>query len=147
MKFSCVKSVSFGIFLLFFSLLILFLALVLQWYSGNIHTSSDLIARILFVSIIPFFSLWIWFGTYYVIDNEILIARSGPIKFKIPVGQITVIRLNQKTIVGLWKPTTSWNSIQVEYNKFDSVFISPLNQGEFIKELLKINPGIAIKQY
>jgi len=147
MKFRCVKSVSFGIFLFFFSLLIPFLAIALPWYSGNMHTSSDLITRILFASIIPLFSLWIWFGTYYVIENEMLIARSGPIIFKIPVGQISVIRLNQKTIVGLWKPTTSWNSIQVEYNKFDSVFISPVNQEEFIAELLKINPGIGLKQY
>lgn len=145
MKFKCVKSVSFGIFLFFFSLLILFLAIALPWYSGDIHSSTDLIPRILFASIIPLLGLWIWFGTYYVIDNEVLITRSGPMIFKIPIDLISVIRLNQKTIGGLWKPTTSWNSIQIEYNKFDSVFISPVDQEEFIAELLRINPKIQVK--
>jgi hypothetical protein len=65
--------------------------------------------------------------------------------FKIPIDQISVIKLNQKTIGGLWKPTTSWNSIQIEYNKFDSVFISPVDQEEFIAELLRINPKIQVK--
>ena len=53
---------------------------------------------------------------------------------------------SQKTFGSLWKPTLSWNSIKVEYNKSDSVVISPEKQDEFISELLKINPGIEIKQ-
>jgi hypothetical protein len=146
LKYPSVKSTSFGIFLIFVSLLIIFLAIILPWYTGNIHSIYEFLISILFASIIPSFALWIWLGTYYIIDNEVLITRSGPMIFKIPVGQISVIRLNQKTIGGLWKPTTSWNSIQIEYNKFDSVFISPVNQEEFITELLKINPRIGLKQ-
>lgn len=145
-RFSCVKSPSFGIFLISVSLLIPILAIALPWYTGDIHSNVDLIARTFFAFILPLLSLWIWFGTYYVIDNEILITQSGPMIFKIPVSQISVIRLNQKTIGGLWKPTTSWNSIQIEYNKFDSVYISPVKEDEFISELRRINPGIVVKQ-
>jgi hypothetical protein len=146
MKFACVKSVSFGIFLISVSLLMIFLAIIIPWYAGNFHSFYGFFVSILFASIIPSLALWIWFGTYYVIGNDILIARSGPMIFKIPVSQISVVRLNQKTIGGLWKPTTSWISIQIEYNKFDSVFISPVNQAEFIAELLKFNPAIVVKQ-
>ena len=87
-----------------------------------------------------------WFGTYYIIEKEILTARSGPQVFKILVSQISVVRLNQQTFGALWKPTLSWNSIKVEYNKFETVNISPENQDEFITELLKINPGIEVKK-
>jgi hypothetical protein len=147
LKFTCVKSFSFGIFLVAVSLVILLLAIALPWLSRDIHSFTVSIVRVLSVLIMPLLGLWIWFGTYYVIENEMLVARSGPMIFKIPVSKISVIRLNQKTIGGIWKPTTSWNSIQIEYNKFDSVFISPVNQEEFITELLKINPGICLKQY
>lgn len=145
-KFTCVKAVTFGLLLLSASMLMLFLAVVYPWISGNIHSLADLISRIFLGMILPVFSLWMWFGTFYTIEKDILIARSGPQVFKIPVGQISTVRLNQKTFGSLWKPTLSWNSIKVEYNKSDSVVISPEKQDEFISELLKINPGIEIKQ-
>lgn len=145
-KFSSVRSVAFGLFLLSACLLIIFLAIILPWFTGNVHTITELIIRILFALILPFYSLWIWLGTSYITDGEMLTARSGPMVFKIPIRNITAIRLNQKTIGALWKPTTSWNSIQIEYDKSDSVFISPSDQEGFIAELLTINRDIEIKQ-
>jgi hypothetical protein len=145
-KFRSVKAVTFGLFLLCISLLILFLAAGYPWISGNIHSMSDLVSRIFMGMVIPSFSLWMWFGTSYTIEKDILTARCGPQVFKIHVSLISVVRLNQKTIGALWKPTLSWNSMQVEYNKSDSVFISPEKQDEFIAELLKINPGIEIRK-
>jgi hypothetical protein len=146
-KFTSVKALTFGLFLICINLAILFLAVGYPWISGNIHSMSDLLARIFMGMVLPSFSLWIWFGTSYTLDKDILTAKSGPQVFKIPVSLISVVRLNQKIIGGLWKPTLSWNSIQIEYNKFDSVFISPEKQDVFIEELLKINPGIEIRKF
>ena len=144
-KFNSVKSLSVGIMLLSLSLLMIFLALVLPWYKGNIHTFLELAVQILFSLIIPGYSLWMWFGTNYVIADELLTARSGPMVFKVPINQITVIRLNQNAFGGLWKLSTSWKSVLIEYNKTESVFISPVNQDEFFAVLMKINPSIEIK--
>ena len=144
-KFTCAKAVTFGLLLLCVSMLVLFLAVGYPWISGNIHSMADLISRIFLGIIVPAFSLWLWFGTFYTIEQDNLTARSGPQVFKIPVSQITHIRLNQKTIGGLWKPTLSWNSIKLEYKGFDSINISPERQDEFLSELMKINPDIEIK--
>jgi len=144
-KFTSVKALTFGLLLCFVSTLILFMAVGYPLISGNIHSMADLISRLLLGMIVPAFSLWRWFGTFYKIEKDILSARSAQEVYEIPVSQISAIRLNQKTIGALWKPTLSWNSIQVEYNKSDSVNISPAKQDEFIAELLKINPGIEIR--
>ncbi len=145
-KFTSVKSLSFGIFLLSASLLIIFLAIVLPLYSGDIHSTAELTTRILFALIIPVFALWIWIDTNYIIEEKVLTAKSGPMVFKIRISDISVIRLNQKTIGALWRPALSWKSIQIEYNKSDSVFISPSEQERFIAELLLINRDIEIRQ-
>lgn len=144
-KFHSAKSFSVGIMLLSLSLLMIILALVLPWYKGNIHTFSELATLILFSLIIPVYSLWMWFGTNYVIADKLLIARSGPMLFKVPINQIKVIRLNQNAFGKLWKLSTSWRTMLIEYNKTESIFISPVGQDEFIADLMKINPDIEIK--
>ncbi|MCG6185903.1 PH domain-containing protein [Maribellus maritimus] len=145
-KFSCKKSRSFGEFLITVSL---FITLVAFGLPVILKDTIDLVAFIvssLFILITIGLFLWLWFGTYYIIDNEILIAKFGPLTWKVPINEISFIRLNQETIGGTWKLTLSWKCIELKYKKPRSIFISPNNQSVFIDRLVKINPQIEIKQ-
>ena len=145
-KFSCKKSRSFGGFLIAASL---FITLVVFGLPAIFKDTFDLIEFIvssLLVLITIGLFLWLWCGTYYLIDNEILIAKSGPLTWKIPIKEILFIRLNQDTIGGTWKLTLSWKCIELKYKKSRSIFISPNNESDFLDKLVKINPQIEIKQ-
>jgi hypothetical protein len=109
------------------------------------YSFTELIISSLIVILVSGLFLRIWFGTYYIIDDEILIAISGPLKWRIPIHEIAFIRLNQRTIGGTWKPTLSWDSIEIRYRKSKSIFITPDNQTEFLSDLKKINNEIVIK--
>lgn len=74
----------------------------------------------------------------YKIDGENLIIW----KTKIPIQSIHKV---YRTRMPLSSPALSLDRIGVVYNKYDEIFISPKEREEFIKELLKVNPNIEVK--
>lgn len=74
----------------------------------------------------------------YKIDGENLIIW----KTKIPIQSIHKV---YRTRIPLSSPALSLDRIGVLYNKYDEIFISPKEREEFIKELLKVNPNIEVK--
>ncbi len=96
--------------------------------------------------LVIFLLLWIWFGTYYQLSKDTLIAASGPFVWNIKIGDIHLIRLNQKTFGGMYKATLSMNGIEIRYNKHRSLFISPVQQEIFIEKLKELNPKIEITE-
>jgi hypothetical protein len=58
--------------------------------------------------------------------------------------EIKSIRKITETYNPLSSPAASIDRIEIFYNKFDSVLISPKNKKEFIEEVLKINPNIEV---
>ena len=91
-----------------------------------------------------FLLVWIWFGTYYQLSKDRLVAASGPFVWNIKISDIDFIRLNQKTFGGMDKATLSMNGIEIRYNKHRSLFISPLQQEIFIKRLKELSSKIVI---
>ena len=79
--------------------------------------------------------------TNYTIDGNILKIRSGFIISKnIPIDNISQIK---KTDSILSSPALSVKErIELFYNKYDSIIISPVNRPEFIKDLQAVNPAI-----
>lgn len=74
----------------------------------------------------------------YKIDGENLIIW----RTKIPIQSIHKV---YRTRIPLSSPALSLDRIGVVYNKYDEIFISPKEREEFIKELLKVNPNIEVK--
>lgn len=145
-KFSSKKSRSFGGILIAGVLLITLVVFGLPVVLKGTPDLMEFIVSSLLVLITAGLFLWLWLGTYYFIDNEILIAKSGPLTFKVPIKEISFIRLNQETIGGTWKLTLSWKCIELKYKKSRSIFISPNDENDFLDRLVKINPQIEIKQ-
>lgn len=74
----------------------------------------------------------------YKIDGENLVIW----RTKIPIQSIHKV---YRTRMPLSSPALSLDRIAIVYNKYDEIFISPKEREEFIKELLKVNPTIEVK--
>ena len=89
------------------------------------------------------FIVYLFLTTNYTIYNQqTLIAKSGFLtNNKIDINSITKI---SKTNNPISSPALSLDRIEIFYNKYDSVIISPKNEQEFIQDLQKINSSIII---
>lgn len=83
-----------------------------------------------------------YFQTYYEIDTTQATLR---IKGGIMVHEtlaIKDIRKIEETNNPLSAPALSIDRLEIHFNKFDSLLISPKNKKEFIADLQQINPEI-----
>ncbi|OIK15141.1 hypothetical protein BIV60_10460 [Bacillus sp. MUM 116] len=85
------------------------------------------------------FMLWMWFGTYYEIGEEILRIVAGPIRSKVEISQIKSIK---RTRNPLSSPALSMDRFEITYGKWGFVLISPENEENFCKILVEKNPRI-----
>ncbi len=82
-------------------------------------------------------------GTYYAISGNTLTVKGGFIvNLSINIETITKI---EPTNSVLSAPALSFDRLEVFYNRYDSVVISPGDKAGFIAKLKEINPGIVVK--
>ncbi|RFZ94720.1 hypothetical protein D0C36_04050 [Mucilaginibacter conchicola] len=82
-------------------------------------------------------------NTKYTISNNNLNVRCGfMININVDIAAITKI---EHTRSPLSAPALSLDRLEIFYNKFDSVMISPQDSDNFIAELKNINPVIEVK--
>ena len=93
--------------------------------------NQSLVFFAIFVFSIGFVS-WIWFGTYYVFDEESLIIRCGPIREIVPYKKIISVK---KTRNPLSSAALSLDRIEIMYGKI--TMISPVKKEDFLAELKK----------
>jgi len=88
-----------------------------------------------------------YYTTYYEIYMDKLIISMMFYKTKINILEIRSIKFSNSFLkTNFYKPGFHHRGIEIIYNKYDDIFISPKNQEEFISNLLKINPNIEIKK-
>jgi len=132
-------------FLIISTILILFGLISYLCFIVRMLNAETIIAGII-SGLVIFLLLWIWFGTYYQLSKDKLVAASGPFVWNIKIIDIDFIRLNQKTFGGMYKATLSMKGIEIRYNKDRSLFISPIQQEIFIERLKELNTKIEIKE-
>lgn len=74
--------------------------------------------------------LWLIVDTRYIIETQRLLVRSGPIRWKIPLREITSMEPTRNI---LSSPALSLDRIRIEYGKGKSLMISPKDKQEFIE--------------
>ena len=123
--------------LIFISLLFLSIIMV-EVFNQDKQASNFIGTTILILTYI--FILYIFFSTKYIIDVGFLKIRSG-ILFKKDV-KIQDIKSIYKTNSIMASPAASFDRLEIKFDKFDSVVISPENKVDFLNDLLEINPNI-----
>lgn len=82
-------------------------------------------------------------NTYYQIEHSALRIKSGFIINKLIA--INSIRKIQKSNSIFSSPAASLDRLEIFYNKYDSILISPKDKQEFLAQLRNINPAIEIQ--
>lgn len=89
------------------------------------------------------FVLHLFWSTYYTIDGTSLKIKSGfVVNKKIEIDTIKMISESNSIISA---PAVSFDRLEIKYNKFDSIFISPRDKSEFISHITRLNPKIEVQ--
>ena len=81
-------------------------------------------------------------STHYIVKDGNLKIKSGFI-YNLNIQISTIRKINESNSV-LSAPASSLDRLEIIYNKYDSVLISPKEKTEFIKTMLEINPTIEV---
>lgn len=97
----------------------------------------------LFMLVCTALCIQLFLATYYAIDSAMLTIHGGLLykRKKIPIASIRKI---EETRTFVSAPAPSLDRLEIFYNRFDSVVISPKDKLGFIAELLKLNPEIEV---
>jgi hypothetical protein len=119
-------------------LLVVFSSVIIHLLYENKTWYLILLFLALFVFIIQMFV-----STRYIIDGSILKIRSG-IFYNFDLD-IQLIRKVESSNSPISSPAASFDRLEIFYNKFDSVLISPERKEEFVQDLHSINNSIEIR--
>lgn len=84
-----------------------------------------------------------YFDTFYKIAETKLIYRSGFLRGNIDILTIREI-IRGKTMWNGIKPALAQKGLIIKFNRYDEVYIAPVDNDEIISDLLKINSDIKI---
>ncbi|MGK7396473.1 MAG: PH domain-containing protein [Candidatus Cyclobacteriaceae bacterium M3_2C_046] len=103
---------------------------------------SKLWIGVLLIGLVLFFFVHLFQTTYYIILDDILQVKSS---FLINKSiKIASIRLISETNNPLGAPANSLDRLEIHFNRFDSILVSPRGKHQFIHHLKTINPDIQI---
>ena len=95
-----------------------------------------------FMLMVTAFCIHLFLATHYAIDGDKLIVHSGVLyKKKIAIASVRKIKETKNPISA---PAPSLDRLEIFYNRFDSIIISPKDKPRFIAELIKLNPEIEV---
>lgn len=86
------------------------------------------------------FLLYIWLSARYIITADKLAVKFLSTT-EIPIDKIKNIKKNTTYLAGAG---LSKHRLEINYNTYDSISISPVHQEEFIKQLTSLNPNIVV---
>ncbi len=97
----------------------------------------------LFVVFAILFVTYLYFDTSYRITNngKLIIKGGFLIKKEINISSIKKIKATHNPLAA---PAFSLDRLEISYNKYDTILISPEDKPAFIEQLRQINPAIII---
>ena len=84
--------------------------------------------------------LHMFFYTTYTIDQKMLHIRCGFFRYK-PINIMNMKKISKSSSI-VSSPAASFDRIEITYDKFDELIISPKHKLKFIADLKKINPNL-----
>ncbi|WP_295771349.1 PH domain-containing protein [uncultured Mucilaginibacter sp.] len=94
------------------------------------------------IGVVALFTAHMLYSTYYVVNNSIVNIRCGFL-----VNQnvdIDTIKSIKETNNALSSPASSLDRLEIAYNKYDSVMISPKDKAGFIALIQSVKPDVEV---
>lgn len=92
---------------------------------------------------------WIWFGTYYYLENDLLVCKAAFITVRVPLGAIKRITDKHSSFntPAVWKFVKSKKGLTIEYKKEHDpelrwVMINPVKRDECLKVISERNENV-----
>lgn len=95
------------------------------------------------ISMVLAFIIHMILTTHYIIDGRTLRIKSGI--FVNRLVNIDTIRMITQTNSLESSPANSLDRLELRYNKFERIIISPKDKDGFIKKLSELNPNIEVQ--
>lgn len=76
--------------------------------------------------------VWVLIGTYYTVDRGTIIVRAGPMRWKIPIDEITAVEATRSP---LSSPALSLDRLRIRYGQRRRIMISPADKAGFLKAI------------
>jgi hypothetical protein len=84
--------------------------------------------------------LWVIFSTYYEFQADLLLVRSGPFSWRIPLKDIFSVRESTSARSG---PALSMDRLEIAYGNDRVMLISPGDKAGFLAQLHRRAPHLA----
>lgn len=107
---------------------------VLFYIAGMTLMSGGPAARLqgLIVVAVLALTLWVLFGTRYIITPDRLLIRSGPFRWTIALAEIRAVKPTSNPVAS---PALSLKRLRIDYGPGRVVLISPRDRAGFMREL------------
>ena len=102
--------------------------------------SNNMIMITLGLFVIYGLILHMFFNTTYTIDQKMLHIRCGFFRYK-PINIMNMKKISKSSSI-VSSPAASFDRIEITYDKFDELIISPKYKLKFTADLQKINPNL-----
>lgn len=89
---------------------------------------------------------WIYFDTYYIVENDCLRYKSAFMRGEVDILSIREIIVGKTMWSGI-KPALAGNGLIIKYNRYDELYLAPESNSELIADLLKINVNIKVTDW
>ncbi|WP_428231691.1 PH domain-containing protein [Flavobacterium sp.] len=96
-----------------------------------------------FILLTVVFIVYMFSNTLYTIENEKLFIKCG-LFFNVCIEIQKIKRVSESYNI-ISSPALSFDRLEILYNKFDTILISPKDKMRFIEAIQKRNPEVEIK--
>ena len=92
-------------------------------------------AELVLFALIAGLPLWLLFGTDYTLAHDALTVRSGPLRWRVALADITGIEPVRDLASG---PALAFDRLALDYGPGKRLLISPLPRADFLAELAQL---------
>lgn len=124
--------------------LLVSLLLILAFAEAYMIYTSTIIG-IIAVGVFIIFFIYMYIDTLYVLTNDKKLKIKSGFFFHKEI-YIKSIRKVRRVKHRRASPALSSHRLEISYNRYGRVFVSPTHQSEFIKELKEVNPRIRVEE-
>jgi hypothetical protein len=96
-----------------------------------------------FILLTVVFIVYMFSTTFYTIENKKLVIKCG-VFYNLSIEIQKIKRVSDSYNI-ISSPALSFDRLEILYNKFDTVLISPKDKMRFIEAMKKANPEVEIK--